>query len=151
MASFNDTLTLSDDVRLGMGNCAVVATSIFCNVPYSVVEQGYREIVKSGVWRKDSGKSWGNPSKPKSFGLYDDEIRAGLRKFNKRRSVTFKFAGTLNQFVRSGAKHGVRYLVVTTRHAQTLQNGVVVDQGVARPIEEFWGKGKQVRFIVALK
>ena len=147
----NSSLTLDSDVRLGMGNCAVVATSIFCDKPYTEVEAAYREIVKTGMHRRDKGRSWGNPKKPNSFGLYRDEQKAALRKFNRRRSAGFKHKGTLLSFVRNAARPGVRYYVVTKGHAQVVQDGVVIDQGGPVSVENHWGKRKQVEFCIARK
>jgi len=158
VARFTDYLELPADLNLGshIGNCAVVATAIFCGLPYQEVESFYRNQIVWGtqirrLHSRYAPEKWGNPKHKMSYGIFDSEIRRALNKLNKRRSVSFRFDGTLGAFARDAAKEGVRYYVVTTGHAQVLQNGIVIDQGGPVNYREHWGRRKRVKFIIAMK
>ena len=42
------------------------------------------------------------------------------------------------------------YFIVTTGHAQTLLNGTVMDQRGPKPLAEFWGRRKRIRFVLEI-
>jgi hypothetical protein len=50
----------------------------------------------------------------------------------------------LSWFVRLVARPGVTYLVRTTRHAQVVRDGWVMDQDGVVPIDKHWGRRKRV-------
>ena len=52
---------------------------------------------------------------------------------------------TLKTFVKKHAIPGKRYMVRTTGHVQVLQDGMVIDQGGVRHIDEYRGAGKIVK------
>ena len=52
---------------------------------------------------------------------------------------------SLKTFVKKHALPGKRYMVRTTGHVQVLQDGMVIDQGGVRHIDEYRGAGKIVK------
>jgi hypothetical protein len=52
---------------------------------------------------------------------------------------------SLKTFVKKHAIPGKRYMVRTTGHVQVLQDGMVIDQGGVRHIDEYRGAGKIVK------
>jgi len=52
---------------------------------------------------------------------------------------------SLKTFVKKHAIPGKRYMVRTTGHVQVLQDGIVIDQGGVRHIDEYFGAGKIVK------
>lgn len=42
------------------------------------------------------------------------------------------------------------YFIVTTHHAQTLLNGVVMDQRGPKPLAQYWGRRKRIRFVLEI-
>lgn len=52
---------------------------------------------------------------------------------------------SLKTFVKKHALPGKRYMVRTTGHVQVVQDGMVIDQGGVRHIDEYHGAGKIVK------
>jgi hypothetical protein len=57
---------------------------------------------------------------------------------------------TLGRWAANRAKPGKLYYVVTTGHAQALFNGTVMDQRGPKPIAEFWGRRKRIRWVLEI-
>lgn len=56
----------------------------------------------------------------------------------------------LHRFMAEDAIPGNRYLVRTTGHIQIVRDNMVVDQGGLKPIDEYWGRRKQVKEVITI-
>jgi len=57
---------------------------------------------------------------------------------------------TLKTFVKKHALPGKRYMIRTTGHVQVVQDNMVIDQGGARHIDEYFGAGKIVKDVLRI-
>ena len=57
---------------------------------------------------------------------------------------------SLKTFVKNHAVPGSRYMIRTTGHVQVVQDGMVIDQGGVRHIDEYRGAGKIVKDVLRI-
>ena len=130
------------EIAKGKPCCAVLACAVAAQRPF-LDAWGWMCRQKTKRWRGS---------------MYDREIKALLEHLGAK-CRPFQWSNKLNNseadlrgmpLERFGllAMPGTLYLVVTTGHAQTLLNGVVMDQRGLKPLAEFWGRRKKIRYVL---
>jgi len=130
------------EIAKGKPCCAVLACAVAAQRPF-LDAWGWMCRQKTKRWRGS---------------MYDREIKALLEHLGAK-CRPFKWSDapqpdadltgyTLQRFATIWAKPGTLYLVVTTGHAQTLLNGVVMDQRGPKTVAEFWGRRKKIRYVL---
>lgn len=122
------------DVPRGRGNCGLVALAHFTDQPYDRVERFIGKLRpanwKGVTWKKDYLSFFAR------IGLRVTEGRPEVKKI------------PLDRWVRLYTEPGVRYMVITTGHAQVVYDGKVIDQrdDVPAPVGMYHFRRKQVRY-----
>lgn len=141
-----DRIRLPADTVTGQGNCGVVALAVFLGLSYQETE-----------WRVR--KAFGKPMNWKGSMRFE-EIKAMLRKYNRRRSTAFRTRKnvrrkteypTLQQWVRNESWPGTVYYVLTTGHAQIVCDGYVTDQCGTKHVTVHQFRRKRALWACALK
>ncbi|MDB2638732.1 hypothetical protein N9Y91_06970 [Alphaproteobacteria bacterium] len=137
------TLTIPDwEMAKGKPCCAVLACAVAAQRPF---KDAWRFMTqhrgRTGRWRGV---------------MYDRDMFALLDhlgvKFKRLEGFgLFKMDNpTLGAWAAGNAKPDQLYFIVTTGHAQTLFNGTVMDQRGPKPLAEFWGRRKRIRFVLEI-
>jgi hypothetical protein len=114
--------------------CAVLACAVAAQRPFQDAWQWMKKR-KSARWKG---------------GMFNNDIIELLEGFNvKYKRVPDCKGRTLGAFAKQ-ATPGTLYYVVTTRHAQTLLNGTVMDQRGPKPVAEFWGRRKKIEWVLEI-
>ena len=134
-------LALPQGARKGP-NCGVTAMAIAANISFD------------SAW--DLLERVGKRSKKFTGATFDADRELAYKKLGlKTTKINFKdrwdiakkkgnFVLTLKNFVEWGTVKGKTYIVTTTGHVQVVKDNWVIDQGGAKPIDEFHGKSKHV-------
>ncbi len=119
--------------------CAVLATAIFTGRSFAETwDFAKKKFKKPQNWRGM---------------LLTSEVKRLVSSLNKDRSAQFTPSRrmTLNTFAKTEAKEGYRYYVLTTRHAQVVEDGYVTDQEGTVPVTVHPKRNKRVKFAIAKK
>ena len=137
-------LALPDGARNGP-NCGVTAMAIAANISF---DSAWDLLKRVGT------KINGTTGRPKKFtgATFNADRELAYKKIGlKTKKIDWekiKSSGhtvlTLKNFVEWGTAKGKTYIVTTTGHVQVVKDNWVIDQGGAKPIDEFHGKGKHV-------
>ena len=117
--------------------CAVLACAVAAQRPFQDAWQ-FMTKRRTGRWRGV---------------MYDRDMFALLDHLGvKRKAVPgigiYKMDNpTMGAWAADNADPDKLYFIVTTGHAQTLFNGTVMDQRGPKPLAEFWGRRKRIRFV----
>ena len=119
----------------GRPNCGLVALAHFTDQPYSRVEKFLRPLY---------GNNWKGTTYHADYKAFFARVGLSVtwEKYTKRSQQM-----TLEQWVRQVAQPGVRYMVITTGHAQVVYNGEIVDQKLPKlvPANEYHLRRKKVK------
>ena len=152
-------LALPEGARSGP-NCGVTAMAIAANISFDsawdLLERVHRDR-RGGLLSNIKTKNNMFSKKTKFTGAtFDADRELAYKKLGlKTTKINFKdrydiakkkgnFVLTLKNFVEWGTVKGKTYIVTTTRHVQVVKDNWVIDQGGAKPIDEFHGKSKHV-------
>jgi len=134
-------LSLPEGARSGP-NCGVTAMAIAANISFDSAWDLLERVDKRS--KKFTGATFDADREIayKKLGLKTTKIN-----FKDRYDIAKKkgnFVLTLKNFVEWGTVKGKTYIVTTTGHVQVVKDNWVIDQGGAKPIDEFHGKAKHV-------
>ena len=135
------TLTIPDwEMAKGKPCCAVLACAVAAQRPFKDAWQ-FMTKRRTGRWRGI---------------MYDNDMFALLDHLGVKHKGVPGFGihkmdnPTLGAWAAGNAKPDQLYFIVTTGHAQTLFNGTVMDQRGPKPLAEFWGRRKRIRFVLEI-
>ena len=148
-------LALPQGARKGP-NCGVTAMAIAANISFDsawdLLERVHRDR-RGGLLSNIKTKNNMFSKKTKFTGAtFDADRELAYKKIGlKTKKIDWekiKSSGhtvlTLKNFVEWGTAKGKTYIVTTTGHVQVVKDNWVIDQGGAKPIDEFHGKAKHV-------
>jgi len=134
-------LALPEGARIGP-NCGVTAMAIAAGISFDsawdLLERVDRRSKKftGATFDADRERAY------KKLGLKTTKINWKDRYDIAKKKGNLNL--TLRNFVEWGTAKGKTYIVTTTGHVQVVKDGWVIDQGGAKPIEEFHGKAKHI-------
>ena len=115
-------------------NCGVTAVAIICGLTFD------------DAWNRLRGKrnaNWKGKTTVRDWIAVLEQL--GVK--HDLRTVT---GMTLQTFVQTKARKGVRYMARTSGHVQVVQDGWVIDQMGAKHISQFWGRRKRLTHIIEI-
>jgi len=117
-------------IRGGKPNCGLVAVALVAQKPLEEVTNLFRKMFKrSGNWRGRTSTA---------------QQEAALIYYGVNyKSLDFDVQ-TLKSWILNHADSSKQYIIGTTGHVQTVENGLVVDQRGCFEIDKFWGKQKRI-------
>jgi len=137
-----ENLALPVDAQIGP-NCGLTALAVVAGVTLAEATAAYiRQYPRRVGSRWKGGTHWTYTMQAaKHLGVrYVDDTP-----LDPRYTIRIVKRMSLKTFVKKHAMRGKRYMIRTTGHVQVLQDGMVIDQGGGRHIDEYRGAGKIVK------
>lgn len=135
-------MSLPKDAKSGP-NCGLTSLAIVAGCSLKEAEEAYQQSLEAIVGRRMQGNWRGR--------TYMEPLkRAMTKKGVKYATMLGVPQKVLHRFIKENADPNKRYLIRTTGHIQIVRGNMVVDQAGLKPIDNYWGRRKQVKEILVI-